>query len=218
MTAATHWTDRLVELRACPDAVEWARTQPDLATAWATCERVDWMLWLAGRVAGPPGDDSRRPLVLAACECAERVLPLIRNEWAQAIATAAIQTAQAWAHGEATIEEVRAAKDATTAAADAAPAGDREAALAAAYAAGPADEGDAVGVAVGPAGRATAVMTAGHVPWLATLAAEAVRIDAARLRAPSARRPWSRPVARGPILCEMADIVRRHYPEPPRIS
>ena len=65
-----HWTDLLVRLNACPEAVEWARGYRSLAAAWAACERGDWMLWLAGRVSGRPGSKSRRLVVLAAADCA----------------------------------------------------------------------------------------------------------------------------------------------------
>src|SRR3990172_72416 len=44
-----HWTDELVKMDACAEAVEWARTQPSLARAWRVCPRGDWMLWLAGK-------------------------------------------------------------------------------------------------------------------------------------------------------------------------
>jgi hypothetical protein len=64
---AQHWTDALHALNACDAGLDWAGGYDSLDSAWAACERGDWMLWLAGRVAGPPGDDSRRPLVLAAC-------------------------------------------------------------------------------------------------------------------------------------------------------
>ena len=106
MADPKHWTSDLPH-DACREAREWALTQPDYETAWATCRRGDWMLWLAGRLAGPPGDDSRRQLVLAACECAELSLPLICDENARAVAEATIQTAQAWAHGEATFKDVQ---------------------------------------------------------------------------------------------------------------
>jgi hypothetical protein len=52
-----HWSDALVTLVARDELVAWARTQPDYETAWATCDRGDWLLWLvdalddnAGRV------------------------------------------------------------------------------------------------------------------------------------------------------------------------
>lgn len=35
--------DQLVRLGACPEAVRWVGDR-DLATAWAECERADWML------------------------------------------------------------------------------------------------------------------------------------------------------------------------------
>lgn len=37
-------------LGACEEAVAWAATQPDDATALATCERVEWLWCLAERV------------------------------------------------------------------------------------------------------------------------------------------------------------------------
>lgn len=36
----------LFESAACPEAIKWAGRR-SLKTAWAKCERVDWMLWLA---------------------------------------------------------------------------------------------------------------------------------------------------------------------------
>ena len=31
---------------ACQEAVAWTATQPDRQTAWDSCDRGDWMLWL----------------------------------------------------------------------------------------------------------------------------------------------------------------------------
>jgi hypothetical protein len=45
-----HWSTALKKLGACAEAVEWAKGQPNYATAWATCERGDWMLWLLARL------------------------------------------------------------------------------------------------------------------------------------------------------------------------
>ena len=50
----THWTDDLVARRACDEGVTWARTQPDLATAWRTCSRGSWMMWWLGKYAAAP--------------------------------------------------------------------------------------------------------------------------------------------------------------------
>jgi hypothetical protein len=65
-----HWSDELVSLDACgPTAVAWARTQESLKTAWATCERGDWMLRLLGRVnTSAPWSDERKPLVVATAQ------------------------------------------------------------------------------------------------------------------------------------------------------
>ena len=113
------YLDQLDSLFACPDALEWLREQrhPTLATAWAECERGDWMLWLAGRLAGPQGSDARRPLTLAACECARLSLPrweaLHANDRRPHVA---IETAEAWARGgdgAPSLDEVRRAAYAT---------------------------------------------------------------------------------------------------------
>jgi len=53
----------------CEDAEEWLETQPDIQTAWATCERGDWLWWAllhSGNV--PP----KRTSVAFAKWCAER--------------------------------------------------------------------------------------------------------------------------------------------------
>ena len=104
----------LERLGACCEAVERARAQKSPRAAWAKCRRADWMLWLATRV----GVD-RRLVVLAACDCAETAQPHW-NEHTAAASGDAITTARAWARGDATIEEVRAAANAAAAAAAAA--------------------------------------------------------------------------------------------------
>lgn len=43
-------TKQLTAMGACKDAIEWVGER-DLKTAWAECERADWMLWLAGNMA-----------------------------------------------------------------------------------------------------------------------------------------------------------------------
>ena len=122
---------KLKELGACLEAVNWTGSQIDDASAWNACERGDWMLWLLGRISGPAWSDTRKPLTLAACECARLALPYTKDPRI----LACIETAEAWTRGEATPEQVRAAAAADAAAAyDAAAAADA-AAVAAAYAA-----------------------------------------------------------------------------------
>src|SRR3990167_6938134 len=64
-----HWTDELVKMDACAEAVEWARTQPSLALAWRVCPRGDWMLWLAEK-----RHVDRKRLTWGACQCARTAL------------------------------------------------------------------------------------------------------------------------------------------------
>ena len=92
--------DRLIKMGACEDAVAWVGDR-DITAAWAECDRADWMLWLAGRVVA-------RPLVvLAACACARTVLRYVPD--GEDRPRVAIETAERWARGEATIAEVRSA-------------------------------------------------------------------------------------------------------------
>ena len=109
-----HWSDELVRLGACREALEFARKFPDAQSAWDACERGDWMLWWYGRVAGPPGDDSRRPLVLAACACV-RLRPKNTSGRVRDQAQQTIETAERWARGgkgAPSLDEVFAAADA----------------------------------------------------------------------------------------------------------
>ena len=92
--------DRLIKMGACEDAVAWVGDR-DITAAWAECQRADWMLWLAGRVVA-------RPLVvLAACACARTALRYVLA--GEDRPRVAIETAERWARGEATIAEVRSA-------------------------------------------------------------------------------------------------------------
>lgn len=185
---ASNWTRRLVALGACREAVAWAGQHDSLTAAWVACERGDWMLWLAGAVAGPPGDDSRRPLALAACACARLALPRWETRYPNDRRPRATgETIERWARGEGpTLAEVQ------TAAFDAAAAAD---AAADAYAAA-----DAVAYA---AAAAIAYAAAAAYAYAAAAALADTAADAA---------------ARTRVLRECADLVRQHYPEPPDIG
>ena len=129
-----HWTDALVRLNACADAVAWARSYPTLAEAWAACDRGDWMLWLAGQDAGEPWSDARKPLVLAACACARLAMPYTTDSRVPTC----IETTELWCGDEATmvgVQQVRAATAAAASAASAASASSSSAAYSASYAA-----------------------------------------------------------------------------------
>ena len=93
--------------RACTEAIDWtaARHKMTPARMWATCPRGDWMLWIAGRV-----DIDRRLLVRAACDCARLSLKYVKKGEKRPLV--AIQTAEKWCQGKATIKSVRSASDA----------------------------------------------------------------------------------------------------------
>ena len=98
---------------ACAESTTWLRNQPDPQTAWDTCQRGDWLLWLLGRLGVP-----RPRLVLAACACARLVLLHVREGEGRPFH--AIETAEAWARGgegAPTLAQVRNAADAAYAAA-----------------------------------------------------------------------------------------------------
>ena len=114
-TTRAHWSTKL-PADACGDAVTWARTQPSANTAWTTCERPDWMLWLLGRLVKT--DDDRKAIVLVTCACARTSLKYVKAGETRPLK--AIETAEAWCRGEATIEQVREARRASADAADAA--------------------------------------------------------------------------------------------------
>ena len=130
---AAHWSRKLRLLRACVEAVEFAKTQKTFAAAWKTCSRGDWMLWIAGRLSGPPESDARKKLVLAACACARLALKHVKP--GEERPRICIETTEKWARGEdgITTDDVRKAGSAAYAA-DAAAYDAAYAAAAAAYA------------------------------------------------------------------------------------
>ncbi len=195
-----HWSDTLAPLSPCAEAMTYLQTQPDAVTAWNQCERGDWMLWLAGKYAGPPEGEGRKGLVLAACACARLALPHFTKLYPHdGRVLACIETAERWARGEATLAELRQARSAADDAADAAAAADAAyAADAAAYAAAAADAA-AYTAAAAAAYAADADAADADAAAYVDAAADAADADAARKKA----------------LAACADCVRRFYPIPP---
>lgn len=100
----------VAKMGACGDAVGWLESLPadtTLDDAWRQCERGDWMLWLLGRLSGGPRSKSRRRLVLASCGCARLSLKYVPAGEKRPLR--AIQTAERWTRGNATLAQVRAA-------------------------------------------------------------------------------------------------------------
>ncbi len=104
----------LTKLGACSEAKDWIGSR-DLATAWKECERIDWMLWLCGRMEGKKGWPTRQQIVLVACDCAELTLPYVTK--GDDRSRIAIETARRWTNGNATIDEVIRARNGAYAAA-----------------------------------------------------------------------------------------------------
>ena len=93
---------------ACRPAMEWLMDR-DLPRMWEECERGDWLLWFAAKV----GID-RKVIVRAACACAREALRFVPD--GEIRPKTAIETAERWCNGEATIEQVRNASSAAAAA------------------------------------------------------------------------------------------------------
>jgi hypothetical protein len=116
------------------------------------------MFWIAAKL----GVD-RRLIVLAACDCARLALPYVPVS--EERPRLAIETAEAWTLGEATLEEARTARDAAAAYADAAASAGHAAASAGHAAA-------SAGYAAASAGYAAAsAASAGHAADAASYAA-----------------------------------------------
>jgi len=195
---------------------------PDAMTAWATCERGDWMLWLLGKLSGPPGSDSRKQLVLIACDCAELAWQCQRT--GETKSQKAIAVARSWASGDSNItlsDVMRAASAAADAAADDAADDAAYAAAATAYAAA-----DAAATAVDAAATA-AYAAAGAAAYAAYAAADADAdaADAAYADADTATAyatayaayAAAADAARTETLRQCANIVRVHCPGPPEL-
>ena len=169
---------------ACTDAREWAGERT-AQRAWDECERPDWLFWWAARA-----NVDRKLIVRAGCQCARTALKYVTSGEGRPLR--AIETAEAWCDGKATIEEVYAAGRAAARAADAADAAayaaDAYAGRAAARAAYAADAADA------------------YAPYAAADAARAADADAAGRAAADA--------ARAAAYKTMCEIIRSIIPMP----
>jgi hypothetical protein len=185
--------DRLRRLGACDDALEWAAAYASPKKAWAECPRGDWMLWLLGKVIGAacgPWSDGRKPLVDCALDCALTVEHLWPNKRKQQIEDA-VGAVRRWVRGEATTEEAKTAQRSLSKVAAATAATAADAATAAATAA----------TAAATATAADATATAADAAYAAYAAATTAYAD-----------------AQTKSLQESADIVRRHFPNPPEVK
>ena len=193
----------LTSLGACPDAVKWSKKYRSAKSAWANCERGDWLLWLAGKKAGPVGDEKRKKLVLAACGCARIALPIWQKRYPDdKRVEVCLDTAERWARNEATLEALQVARINCSSAAYAAYA-DAHAASAAAYAAASAAYADADADAAYAASYAAA--SAAYAAAYAASAADAAYAAYAAYA----------DAAKKETLKKCSDIVRQTWPTIP---
>ena len=114
--------DLLARMNACDESSRWLAVLPSDTTpesAWSTCPRGDWLVWLLGRLHRA-GVLSRQTLTLAGCAAARTSLVHLAGTPWHAPSLAAIETTERWCRGEATPEDVRKAQHAAWEARDAA--------------------------------------------------------------------------------------------------
>jgi hypothetical protein len=77
----------------------------DFRQMWTNCERGDWLLWFCTHMIGQPGWPTHQEIVLTSCQCARMALRHIKHPEKRPLQ--AIDAAEAWAHGQATLREVQ---------------------------------------------------------------------------------------------------------------
>jgi hypothetical protein len=176
----------LARLDACEDARKWVGKSRSFRKLWDSCERGDWLLWLAAKL-----DVNRKLIVTAACQCARLALKHVPAGETRPLK--AIETAEAWVRGDATIEQVRAAADAAA-----------DAAAYAAYAAYAAADAAAAYAAAAAAAHAAHAAAAAY--------AYAAYAAAAYAAADYAAADAARADARAKAMKECAALVRETIP------
>ena len=110
-----HWTEKLIKLEACTEAVQWAKKYPTIHAAWVACERPDWMLWVLNK-STTTTKDVHHTYVRIACAAARLALPYTQD----ARVLGCIEVVEGWERGEKSLAEVMAARAAAETARDAA--------------------------------------------------------------------------------------------------
>lgn len=112
---------------ACREGAAYARTQKSLAEVWDNCPKLEWLFWMLAKQPNKPEKELR----LFAVWCARQVQHLMKDKRS----LDALDVAERFALGKASVEELRAARDAARGSAGSADAAARGAADAAWYAA-----------------------------------------------------------------------------------
>jgi hypothetical protein len=156
----------LPKIDACKPALAWLGDR-DAKTAWAECPDARWMLWLFRNAT-----IDRRLLVMAAVDCARTALRFVPDDCPEP--EVCLDIAELWTLGEATIGNVREARDWVYSSADFADFADFAAAAAAAAAADADDDLDAADFAADAADAALrdmADLVRARIPWAVVEAA-----------------------------------------------
>lgn len=90
------YIDLLMELNACPDAIEWSKNYTTPQEAWKKCKRGDWMLWLIANLdKSKPFSEQRKPLVTITLKCAR-----LAWQWMPQEARECLELHERWIGGE----------------------------------------------------------------------------------------------------------------------
>ena len=165
---------KLKELDACDHAIEWAKDYDTLQEAWDNCQRGDWMLWLINKMQWSNVKD----ISLMAVAFARQVQHLMKDQRS----INALDVAERYANGEATVDELRAA----------------------------ADEAWVAGAAARAAGAAEAA--AGAAAWAAARAADAAAGAAWGASAAREAREVAAEAAEAAARTDQANIIRHYLP------
>ena len=199
----TRLETKLNTIDACGEAIDWASTQKgSFQKSWDKCPRGDWLLWLLVR-----SKSDNKKIVLASCKIARTVLKYIPTVEKRPLV--AIQTAEAWVRGEATLEEVREAS--SSSASSAVYAAQANAAYYAAYASAAASADAAYYAAY-----ASAAASADAAYYAAYASAAANAADAAEAAAAYAAANTNYVAAKEKSLLKSSKIIRKFFPKAPR--
>lgn len=89
---------------ACREGAAYARTQKSLAEVWDNCPKLEWLFWMLAKQPNKPEKELR----LFAVWCARQVQHLMKDKRS----LDALDVAERFALGKASVEELRAAGDA----------------------------------------------------------------------------------------------------------
>jgi len=176
---------------ACADAVAWAGETGGLAKCWRRCANPSWMLWALERL----GLLDARRTQLFSCWCV-RHMPLADGRVVWDLLTdqrsrAAVEVAERYAVGDATADDLYAARAAAEAAALAAEAAAWAARAAAEVTAEAAEVTARAAWAAAGAARAAAEVTAEAAAWAARAAAEVTAEAAAWAARAASEAAWA---------------------------